>query len=79
MPSADARICAELREALKIWDLAKAIEQENTELWVEELSLLRRELMREREIWIENQLPAIHRYINTKSLYPLKLVRPVKA
>ena len=61
MPSADARICAEMREALKIWDLAKDIDQGNSEVWAEELSLLRRELMRERDIWIENQLPAIQR------------------
>ncbi|XP_016837232.1 lysosomal-trafficking regulator isoform X2 [Nasonia vitripennis] len=64
MPSADARICAELREALKIWDLARGIEQGNSETWLEELSLLRRELMKERDIWIESQMPAIQRLCN---------------
>lgn len=61
MPSADARICADLRQALKFWELAKGIDQGNVETWAEELSLLRREMMKERDIWIENQMPAIQR------------------
>ena len=61
MPSADVRICDEFAEALRIWDLAKSIDQGNFEVWVEELILLRRELLRERDIWIESQLPAIQR------------------
>ncbi|KZC14096.1 Lysosomal-trafficking regulator, partial [Dufourea novaeangliae] len=64
MPSADARICAELREALNIWDLAKGIEQSSPGMWNEELALLRRELMRDRDIWIDNNLPAIQRIGN---------------
>ena len=61
MPSADARICIELKEALSIWDLAKEIEQASPGIWNEELALLRRELMRDRDIWIDNNLPAIQR------------------
>lgn len=61
MPSTDARICSEFREALDIWGLVKGFDQENNSLWSEEVVLLRRELMREREIWMENQLPMIHR------------------
>lgn len=64
MPSADARICAEMREALKIWDLAKSIDQGNQELWTEELTLFRRELLREREIWIDGLMPSIMRICN---------------
>ncbi|XP_076239225.1 lysosomal-trafficking regulator mauve [Calliopsis andreniformis] len=64
MPSADARICLELREALSIWDLAKGIEQASPGIWNEELALLRRELMRDRDIWIDNNLPAIQRIGN---------------
>nr|XP_031829347.1 lysosomal-trafficking regulator isoform X2 [Nomia melanderi] len=64
MPSADARICAELKEALNIWDLAKGIEQASPGIWNEELALLRRELMRDRDIWIDNNLPAIQRIAN---------------
>lgn len=63
MPSADARACAELREALNVWDLAKSIEYGNPGLWVEELELLNRELMRDRDIWIDSNLSAINRYI----------------
>ncbi|XP_033358417.1 lysosomal-trafficking regulator isoform X2 [Bombus vosnesenskii] len=64
MPSADARICIELKEALSIWDLAKGIEQASPGIWNEELALLRRELMRDRDIWIDNNLPAIQRIAN---------------
>ncbi|XP_011300955.1 lysosomal-trafficking regulator isoform X2 [Fopius arisanus] len=64
MPSADARVCAELKEALSIWDLVKGIERATPGLWGEELTLLRRELMRERDIWLENNLPAIQRIGN---------------
>ncbi|XP_048261477.1 lysosomal-trafficking regulator isoform X2 [Bombus terrestris] len=64
MPSADARICIELKEALSIWDLAKEIEQASPGIWNEELALLRRELMRDRDIWIDNNLPAIQRIAN---------------
>ncbi|XP_058802324.1 lysosomal-trafficking regulator isoform X2 [Phymastichus coffea] len=64
MSSADARTCAEMQEALKIWDLAKSIDQGNQELWGEELSLFRRELLREREIWIDSQMPSIQRICN---------------
>lgn len=60
MPSADARICVELKEALNIWDLVKGIEA-SPGIWNEELTLLRRELMRDRDIWIDNNLPAIQR------------------
>lgn len=61
MPSADARLCAELKEALYIWNLAKGIEQASPGVWTEELALLRRELMRDRDIWIDSNLPAIQR------------------
>ncbi|XP_076389629.1 lysosomal-trafficking regulator mauve isoform X1 [Megachile rotundata] len=64
IPSADARICLELKEALSIWDLAKGIEQASPGIWNEELALLRRELMRDRDIWIDNNLPAIQRVAN---------------
>ncbi|XP_054002539.1 lysosomal-trafficking regulator isoform X2 [Hylaeus anthracinus] len=64
MSSADARLCAELREALNVWDLAKGIDQASSPVWNEELALLRRELMRDRDIWIDNNLPAIQRIGN---------------
>ncbi|XP_076766095.1 lysosomal-trafficking regulator mauve isoform X3 [Xylocopa sonorina] len=64
IPSADARICVELKEALNIWDLAKGIEHASPGIWNEELALLRRELMRDRDIWIDNNLPAIQRIAN---------------
>ncbi|XP_076629359.1 lysosomal-trafficking regulator mauve isoform X2 [Colletes latitarsis] len=65
MPSADARLCAELREALNVWDLAKGIDQARSiGIWNEELALLKRELMRDRDIWIDNNLPAIQRIGN---------------
>lgn len=63
MPSADARICEDMREALKVWELAKGIDQSNSEVWAEEVTILQRELMRERDIWIENQVAAIQRYV----------------
>ena len=63
MPSADARVCAELKEALNIWDLVKGIERATPGLWGEELAMLRRELMKDRDIWLENNLTAIHRYV----------------
>ncbi|XP_015121948.1 lysosomal-trafficking regulator [Diachasma alloeum] len=64
MPSADARVCAELKEALSIWDLVKGIERATPGLWGEELTLLRRELMRDRDIWMESNLSAIQRIGN---------------
>ncbi|XP_024939057.1 lysosomal-trafficking regulator isoform X2 [Cephus cinctus] len=64
LPSADARVCAELKEALSVWGLAKGMDQATPGLWGEELALLRRELMRDRDIWIENNLPAIYRIGN---------------
>ncbi|XP_014468102.1 PREDICTED: lysosomal-trafficking regulator isoform X2 [Dinoponera quadriceps] len=60
MPSADARVCAELREALRVWDLAKGIEQANPEAWNDELALLRRDLLLDRDVCIDNY-PAILR------------------
>lgn len=60
MPSADARVCAELREALRIWDLAKGIEQANSDTWDDELALLRRNVLLDRDISIDNY-PAILR------------------
>ncbi|XP_032666117.1 lysosomal-trafficking regulator isoform X3 [Odontomachus brunneus] len=60
MPSADARVCAELREALRVWDLAKGIEQASPEAWNDELALLRRDLLLDRDICIDNY-PAILR------------------
>ncbi|XP_011343929.2 lysosomal-trafficking regulator isoform X3 [Ooceraea biroi] len=60
MPSADARVCAELREALRVWDLAKGIEQASPEVWNDELALLRRDLFLDRDICIDNH-PAILR------------------
>lgn len=60
MPSADARVCAELREALRVWNLAKGIEQASPEVWNDELALLRRNLLQERDICIDNY-PAILR------------------
>lgn len=63
MPSADARVCAELKEALNIWDLVKGIDRATPGLWGEELAMLRRELMRDRDIWLENNLSAIHRSV----------------
>ncbi|CAK9830368.1 Lysosomal-trafficking regulator [Anthophora retusa] len=64
MPSADSRICAELKEALSIWDLAKGLEQASPGIWNEELALFRRELMRDRDTWIDTNLPAIQRIAN---------------
>ncbi|KAL7305380.1 hypothetical protein TKK_0002123 [Trichogramma kaykai] len=67
MPSADARICEELSEAVKVWELAKSfspLDQNNIEAWSEELSLIRRELVKDREIWVDAQLPAIQRLTN---------------
>lgn len=60
MPSADARVCAELREALRIWNLAKGIEQANSEMYSDELALLRRDMFLDRDISIDNY-PAIQR------------------
>jgi len=62
MPSADARVCAEMREALHIWDLAKGIEQANPEIWNDELILLRQDFFLDRNICIDNH-PTILRYI----------------
>ncbi|CAB0033952.1 unnamed protein product [Trichogramma brassicae] len=67
MPSADARICEELSEAVKVWELAKSfspLDQNNIEAWSEELTLIRRELVKDREIWVDAQLPAIQRLTN---------------
>ncbi|XP_036146533.1 lysosomal-trafficking regulator isoform X4 [Monomorium pharaonis] len=54
MPSADARVCAELREALRVWNLAKGIEQASPEVWNDELALLRRDLLSTQDICIDN-------------------------
>lgn len=54
MPSADARVCAELREALRVWNLAKGIEQASSEVWNDELALLRRDLLPDQDICIDN-------------------------
>ncbi|XP_076297603.1 lysosomal-trafficking regulator mauve isoform X3 [Lasioglossum baleicum] len=64
MPSADATICTEFWEVLYLWDLAKGMEEASPGVWNEELALLRRELMRDRDIWIDNNLPAIQRIGN---------------
>ena len=61
MPSADGRVCAELREALNFWNLAKGLEDGGSTVWSEELDLLRRELAKDRDIWIKNHFPAIKR------------------
>lgn len=61
MPSADWRICSEMRDALKLWNLAKGIDQATTVLWEEELALFKNEFLRERDQWIENQMPTIQR------------------
>ncbi|KYN43656.1 Lysosomal-trafficking regulator [Trachymyrmex septentrionalis] len=60
MPSADARVCAELREALHVWNLAKGIEQANPEVWNDELAVLRRDMHPDQDICIDNY-PAILR------------------
>lgn len=60
MPSADARVCAELREALHVWNLAKGIEQANPEVWNDELAVLRRDVHPDQNICIDNY-PAILR------------------
>lgn len=60
MPSADARVCAELREALRVWNLAKGIEQANPEVWNDELALLRRDLVLDEDICLDNY-PAVLR------------------
>ncbi|XP_020281501.1 lysosomal-trafficking regulator isoform X2 [Pseudomyrmex gracilis] len=54
MPSADARICAEFREALRIWNIAKGLEQANSEAWNDELALLRRDFSLECDVSIKN-------------------------
>ncbi|XP_023246507.1 lysosomal-trafficking regulator [Copidosoma floridanum] len=64
MSCADARMCLDLEEALQVWELAKKVEQNSSETWTEELALLRRELTKERNAWIENQLAAIQRMSN---------------
>ncbi|XP_023288682.1 lysosomal-trafficking regulator isoform X2 [Orussus abietinus] len=61
MPSVDARVCAELKEAIDIWDLTGSIEQGGLNMWGEELELLGRELMKDRNIWLDSNLPAIQR------------------
>ncbi|XP_033229888.1 lysosomal-trafficking regulator isoform X2 [Belonocnema kinseyi] len=61
MPSADARVCAELREALNVWSLAKGLEEGKAALWSEELDLLRGELAKDRNIWLESHFPAVKR------------------
>ncbi|XP_018058565.1 PREDICTED: lysosomal-trafficking regulator [Atta colombica] len=60
MPSADARVCAELREALHVWNLAQGIEQANPEVWNDELAVLRRDVHPDQDICIDNY-PAILR------------------
>lgn len=60
MPSADARVCAELREALRVWNLAKGIERASPEVWNDELALLRRNLLSDQDICIDNY-PAVLR------------------
>ncbi|XP_039305256.1 lysosomal-trafficking regulator isoform X2 [Solenopsis invicta] len=60
MPSADARVCAELKEALRVWNLAKGIEQASPEVWNDELALLRRDLLSDQDICVDNY-PAILR------------------
>ncbi|XP_012252611.2 lysosomal-trafficking regulator [Athalia rosae] len=79
MPSADARVCAELREALGIWNLTKGIEQATPGLWGEELALLRRELMRDRDIWMENNSSAIQRIGNKFELLTKQLMEGAMA
>lgn len=71
MPSAEARACTEFKEALTTWQLTKNSKNfanesgdETAEFWEEEIMILRRELMRERDIWIENNLSAIQRIGN---------------
>ncbi|KAJ8668849.1 hypothetical protein QAD02_000108 [Eretmocerus hayati] len=66
MSTVDALLCTEFKEALKIWNLAKGIDRDNSNSWNEELTWLRRELARERDVWVESQIPIIQRII-TKS------------
>lgn len=61
MPNADWSICDEMKEALKLWNLTKGLDQETTKLWSDELVLFSKELEIERDKWIENQMPIIHR------------------
>ncbi|XP_046739127.1 lysosomal-trafficking regulator isoform X3 [Diprion similis] len=79
MPTADARVCAELREALSIWNLTKSIDQATPGLWNEELIMLRRELMRDRDMWMENNLSAIHRIGNKFDLLAKQLMEGAMA
>ncbi|XP_051169183.1 lysosomal-trafficking regulator isoform X2 [Leptopilina boulardi] len=57
MSSADALICSELRNALNVWGLLKCLDMEGSTFWSEELNLLRQELVKDRNIWIENNFP----------------------
>lgn len=57
MSSADALICTELRNALNVWGLIKCLDMDGSALWLEELNLLRQELVKDRNIWMENNLP----------------------
>lgn len=68
MPSADAHVCEDMREALKVWELAKGIDQSNSEVWAEEVTILQRELIREKDIWVENQISAIQRCVLLNSI-----------
>lgn len=64
MPCADARACDEFQEAFNIWHLSKVnklTEQEGAPGWEEELSVLRREVTRDRDIWIDNNVPTLQR------------------
>ncbi|KAK0171372.1 hypothetical protein PV328_009113 [Microctonus aethiopoides] len=74
MPSSDAQLCIELKEALSIWELVKGINNATPKLWSEELTLLRHELVKDREIWMENNLSAIHRIGNKFDLLAKQLI-----
>ncbi|XP_034950425.1 lysosomal-trafficking regulator [Chelonus insularis] len=64
MPSADARICMEFKEALNIWQLIKGIDNVIPEMWNQELTSLRHEFTKNGEIFIKNNLSVIHRIEN---------------
>lgn len=54
MPSADVLICSELQKMFNVWELSKCLDMEESSLWLEELNLLRQELVKDRNIWIAN-------------------------
>ncbi|XP_057327101.1 lysosomal-trafficking regulator [Microplitis mediator] len=78
MPSSDARLCTEFKETLAVWHPALlSIEGTSTssdKLRIEDqLASLRLEFSKDREIWLDNNLSALHRIGNKFDLLAKQL------